>query len=77
VDWKKIARLDVLGIDEISLKKGHKDFVVIVTGRIDGGTVILGVLKDRLKVTVSNFFSSFPNGLRGGIQYVCSDMYDN
>jgi transposase len=77
VDWKKIARLEVLGIDEISLKKGHKDFVVIVTGRIDGGTVILGVLKDRLKATVRKFFSSIPNRLRRGIQYVCSDMYDN
>jgi len=67
VDWKKIARLNVLGIDEIALKKGHKDFVVIVTGRMDGGTVILGVLKDRLKATVRKFFSSIPKRLRRSI----------
>jgi len=76
VDWKKIGRLDVLGIDEIALKKGHKDFVVIVTGRRDGKTVILGVLKDRTKAIVKNFFSSIPKRLRRSIQYVCSDMYD-
>jgi transposase len=76
VDWKKIARLDVLGIDEIALKKGHKDFVVIVTGRIDGRTVILGVLKDRTKAIVKDFFSSIPKKLRRSVQYVCSDMYD-
>ena len=33
VNWDKIERLNVIGLDEISLKKGHKDFVVIVTSR--------------------------------------------
>jgi len=65
VDWRKIARLDVLGIDEIALKKGHKDFVVIVTGRINGETVILGVLKDRMKSSVKDFFQGFPIGCEG------------
>jgi hypothetical protein len=31
VEWSEIERLDVIGIDEISLKKGHKDFVTVVT----------------------------------------------
>ena len=35
VDWKQFSRLDILGLDEISLKKGHRDFVTIVTGRLD------------------------------------------
>ena len=76
VDWKKIGKFDVLGIDEISLKKGHKDFVAIVTGRTNDKTVILGVLKDRTKAIVKEFFSSIPKRLRRSIQYVCSDMYD-
>ncbi len=76
VDWKEVGKLDVLGIDEISLKKGHKDFVAIVTGRRDGETVILAVLKDRTKASVKDFFSSIPKRLRRSIQYVCSDMYD-
>jgi hypothetical protein len=43
VDWKHFSRLDILGLDEISLKKGHRDFVTIVTGRLDEAIVILGV----------------------------------
>ncbi len=49
VNWKEIRRIDVLGLDEISLKKGHKDFVTIVTAIIGGKTVILAVLGDRKK----------------------------
>jgi transposase len=33
VEWKTVKRCDVLGLDEISLKKGHTNFVTIVTGR--------------------------------------------
>ena len=35
VNWSDFTRLDVLGIDEISLKKGHRDFVAIITGRLE------------------------------------------
>ncbi len=31
VDWDQFERLDVLGIDEIALKKGHQDYVVPIT----------------------------------------------
>jgi hypothetical protein len=31
IDWTKIKEIKTLGIDEISLKKGHKDFVVIIS----------------------------------------------
>ena len=34
VNWDEIQRLDVIGPDEISLKKGHQYFVTIVTGRL-------------------------------------------
>jgi transposase len=76
INWKTIKVLGVLGIDEISLKKGHKDFVVIITNRCDDETQILGVLKDRKKQTVKDFFLSIPRRLRRSIRYVCSDMYD-
>ncbi len=49
VDWKQFSRLDILGLDEISLKKGHRDFVAIATGRLNDAIVILGVLPDRKK----------------------------
>ena len=76
VDWNQFVRLDVLGLDEISLKKGHRDFVTIVTGRLDDETVILGVLADRKKSTVKAFLSGMPRKLRKTIKAVCSDMYD-
>lgn len=76
VDWHQFTRFDVLGLDEISLKKGHRNFVTIVTGRLDDATVILGVLADRKKSTVKALFSSMPRKLRKTIKAVCSDMYD-
>src|SRR5437867_3330106 len=76
VDWKQFSRLDILGLDEISLKKGHRDFVTIVTGRLDDAIVILGVLPDRKKSTVKSFLSGMPRKLRKTINAVCSDMYD-
>jgi transposase len=31
VDWEGIPQLDVIGLDEISLKKGHRNFVAVGT----------------------------------------------
>ncbi len=76
VDWARLPSLEVVGLDEISLKKGHQDFVTIVTGRVGNETHILGVLKDRTKVTVKAFLLSIPKRLRKKVHAVCSDMYD-
>jgi len=76
VHWKEIKRLFVIGIDEIALKKGHKDFVTIVTMRVGRNTRILAVRKDRKKDTVKKFLLSIPKKLRKTITAVCSDMYD-
>jgi transposase len=76
VNWQEIEKIDVLGIDEISLKKGHKDFVTIVTGRSVDKIMILAVLKDREKQTVKEFLLSIPKQLRKSIKAICSDMYE-
>ena len=76
VNWDKIESLDTLGLDEISLKKGHRDFVTIVTARTDGKITILAVLKGREKETVKNFLSCIPKRLKNTVKAVCSDMYD-
>jgi transposase len=34
VNWSEYTHLETLGLDEIALKKGHRDFVVIVTARV-------------------------------------------
>jgi hypothetical protein len=61
VDWDSIETLPDFGLDEIALKKGHKDFVVIVSTRVEDKVKILAILSDRKKETVTT---------------VCSDMYD-
>jgi transposase len=78
VDWgQPQAALDVVGLDEIALKKGHRNFVVIVTARLaDGRLVILAVLPDRQKDTVVEFLRSIPERLKQSIHTVCCDMYE-
>ena len=77
VDWTQYRSLDVLGLDEIALKKGHRDFVVIVTARLAGNRIVLlAVLPNREKATVLKFLRSIPAALQKTIHTVCSDMYD-
>jgi transposase len=63
-------------LDEIALKKGHKDCVVIVSTRIDDSVQILGVSSDRKKETVKKFLELIPERIKKTIKIVCSDMYD-
>ena len=77
VDWSAYNRLEVLGLDEIALKKGHRDFVTVVTARLGGErVVILGVLPDREKASVVAFLRSIPRRLCQTIHTVCCDMYE-
>ncbi len=78
VDWTQYTQLGILGLDEIALKKGHRDFVVIVTARLPNGRLaILGVLPDREKATVRTFLQSIPPVLAATIHTVCTDMYES
>lgn len=77
VDWWQYTSLGVIGLDEIALKKGHRNFVVIVTARLaDDQVAILGVLPDRQKDTVIEFLRSIPERLKQSIHTVCCDMYE-
>ena len=77
VDWGQYVALGVIGLDEIALKKGHRNFVAIVTARlVDGRVVILTVLPDRQKDTVVEFLRSIPERLKRSIHTVCCDMYE-
>ena len=70
ITWEDGPRLEVMGLDEISLKKGHRDFVAIITGHRETETVIVGVLPDRKKATVKTFLSSIPQRVRQTIHSV-------
>lgn len=76
VNWSSITEIGLLGIDEISLKKGYKDYVTLVTSRTDCGVRIISILKGREKAVVKNFLMSIPKDLKKTIVAVCTDMYD-
>lgn len=77
VDWTAYKTLDILGIDEIAVRKGHRSYIVIITMRKQEGSVhLLAVLPDRTKTTVLTFFQSIPYRLRRTVTDVCSDMYE-
>jgi len=87
VNWDKFKRIEILGIDEIALKRGHRDYVVLVTTPSTTqetcpkiciqvcGVEVLAVLPDRKKETVVKFFASIPVHLRNTIERVCTDIF--
>jgi transposase len=77
VNWAEYATLGVIGLDEIALRKGHGQFIVVVTQRrADGSVALLGLLPDRKKETVVAFLRAIPVALRATITDVCSDLYE-
>lgn len=77
VNWDEYTELKVLGIDEVSRRKGRKDYIAIITTQqSDGHVAVLGVLVDRKKETVRQFLESIPKRLRRTMETVCTDMWD-
>lgn len=76
VDFSNIKSLGVLGVDEISLKKGYQDFATLITYRVDDRVRILGVIKGRKKNDIITFLQKIPTDLRKSIKAVCCDLYD-
>jgi transposase len=62
-----------MGLDAVALKKGHRDFVAIITGRVETETVMLGVFPDRKKAPVTACLSGLPPRLRHMLRLVCTD----
>jgi len=76
IDFSKIKAFGVLGLDEISMKKGYRDFVTLITYRIHDKVHILGVVRGREKSEIIEFLSNIPRRLRNTVQAVCCDLYD-
>jgi hypothetical protein len=52
--------LEVIGLDEISLKKGHRDFVTIVSAKSGEGEVsVITVLEGRKNETIDSMIKFF------------------
>ena len=77
VNWDEFTELQTIGVDEIALRKGHGNFVAIITTQqADGRVALLGVLADRQKETVRQFFESIPARLYPTLTRVCTDMWE-
>ncbi len=76
INWNQINEIGLLGLDEISLKKGYKDYVTLITSKTTRGIRILAVIRGREKANVKAFLESIPKNLHKTIIGVCSDMYD-
>lgn len=77
VNWDEFNELHVIGIDEIALTKGRKNFIAIVTTQqADGHVAVLAVLPDRKKETVRQFLETIPQRLWRTLATVCTDMWE-
>jgi transposase len=77
VNWDEFDELRVMGIDEIALTKGRRNFVAIVTTQqADGRVAVLAVLPDRKKTTVRQFLESIPARLWPTMETACTDMWE-
>jgi transposase len=64
VDWEFFNYLGVLGIDEISIKKGPKNFMSIISCRHKGQNRLLAVINGREKDKIKMFLKSIPTRLK-------------
>jgi transposase len=77
VEWDTLEPFVTLGIDEIALLKGHRDFVAVVYAQTEHGTLhVLAVLPDRLKATVMAWLQTIPPSIRERITTVCTDIWE-
>ena len=77
VDWSIYSNLDMIGIDEIAVKKGHNNYLTIVSVKSAQVELsVIAVLPNRLKETVKMFLESIPDHLKKTVKSVCTDMYD-
>jgi transposase len=77
VDWDALLPFATLGIDEIALLKGHRDYVAVISAQTEHGDLhVLAVLPDRLKATVLAWLLTIPEAIRERITTVCTDIWE-
>jgi transposase len=76
VNWDEFNELNVIGIDEVALTKGRRNFIAIVTTQqADGHVAVLAVLPDRKKKTVRQFLETIARRLWPTMETACTDMW--
>jgi transposase len=70
----KFERVTKLGIDEFSLKKGHKNFLCVLVDLEDNS--VIDVLKQRTKEYLITYFKELGDNFCKRIKVLSSDMWD-
>jgi transposase len=77
VEWDSLEPFTTMGIDEIALLKGHRDFVAVISAQSEAGELhVLAVLPDRKKATVMAWLKTIPKAIRERITTVCTDIWE-
>jgi transposase len=77
VNWEDLPACPTLGIDEIALLKGHRDYLAVISARDHSGRLhLLAILPDRLKATIVAWLKALPDAVREHITTVCTDMWE-
>lgn len=72
-----MADIHILGLDEIALRKGQRDYVTWVTGQLSNGElVILGVLPGHEQAPPVEFLRWIPQRILPGVQTVCGARWE-
>jgi hypothetical protein len=64
MNWAEIHQISVLGIDEIVLKRGHRDYVVIVTSKTSTGVSMLRGLARLSEKRWNSLSPAFPQAYK-------------
>lgn len=73
-DWES-TELTAIGLDEIALRKGHKQYLTIISDLSIKGTIrVLGVIKGRTKEEIMPFLEGIPDAVFFGLESICIDM---
>jgi transposase len=68
------SNVRAIGIDEIALKKGHKDFVCVLVNLETGE--VLDIIEDRTKANLIAYFKQLGSVFCEGIEVFSSDMWE-
>ncbi|KIC72048.1 Transposase [Neochlamydia sp. EPS4] len=63
----------VMGIDEIAIHKGHKDFAVVITDLTNKR--VIDILKDRKKATLKDYMAACNEEFKKEIKFVAIDLW--
>ncbi len=63
----------VIGIDEIAMHKGHKDFVIVITDITN--KKVIDVLPDRKKATLETYIAGWREDFKNGIKFAAIDLW--